>query len=66
MRRHSGRQQFSEALQIAKDHGLRIVAQPGRYLLYRVMKDASRDTYVGARGSVEGLRQLVAQAAGSR
>ena len=65
MRRHSGRQQYNEALIMAKEHGLRIVQLPGRYLLYRVMKDAPRDIYVGARGSVEGLRQLVERAAGS-
>lgn len=65
MRRHSGRQQFNEALQIAKDHGLRVVAQPGRYLLYRVMQHAPRDAFIGSRGSVEGLRQLVERAARS-
>lgn len=65
MRRHSGRQQYNEALIMAKEHGLRIVHMPGRWLLYRIVKDAPRDIYVGARGSVEGLRQLVERAAGS-
>lgn len=65
MRRHSGRQQYNEALLMAKEHGLRIIQQPGRYLLYRVMKKAPRDVYIGSRGSVEGLRQLVERAAGS-
>lgn len=66
MRRHSGRQQYHEAQVMAKEHGLRIVmAGPGRYLLYRVMKNAARDTYIGARRSVEGLRQLVERASGS-
>lgn len=65
MRRHSGRQQYNEALIMARDHGLRIVQQPGRFLLYRVMKNGPRDAYIGSRGSVEGLRQLVERAAGS-
>lgn len=65
MRRHSGRQQYHEAQVMAGEHGLRIVSMQGRYLLYRVMKNAARDTYIGARRSVEGLRQLVERAAGS-
>lgn len=65
MRRHSGRQQYHEAQVMAKEHGLRIVSMQGRYLLYRVMKNAARDTYIGARRSVEGLRQLVERASGS-
>lgn len=65
MRRHSGRQQYHEAQVMAKEHGLRIVSMQGRYLLYRVMKNAARDTYIGARRSVEGLRLLVERASGS-
>lgn len=65
MRRHSGRQQYNEAQIMAKEHGLRIVEVQGRYLLYRVMKHAARDTYIGARRSVQGLRQLVEHASGS-
>lgn len=65
MRRHSGRQQYHEAQVMAKEHGLRIVSMQGRYLLYRIMKNAARDTYIGARRSVEGLRQLVERASGS-
>lgn len=63
MRRHSGRQQYNEALLIAKENGLRIIQRPGCYLVYRIMKEAPKDAYIGSRGSVEGLRQLVERAA---
>jgi len=65
MRRHSPLQQYNEALLMAKENGLRIIQRPGCWLLYRIMKNAPRDAYVGSRGSVEGLRQLVERAARS-
>jgi hypothetical protein len=65
MRRYSGLQQYNESLIMAKEHGLKIIQRPGRFLVYRVIKDAPRDIYIGSRGSVDGLRQLVERASGS-
>jgi hypothetical protein len=63
MRRYSSLQQYNEALLMAREHGMRIIQRPGCYLLYRIMKEAPKDAYIGSRGSVEGLRQLVERAA---
>lgn len=61
MRHHSGLQQWKEAVQIAKDHGLKIVQKGERYLLYR--QSTPRNVYLGFRTSVQGLRQFVARCA---
>lgn len=63
-RQHSAFQQFKEAQQLAKDHGMFVVDKGGRYLLYR--KLPRRNVYLGFRTTVESFRRFVADCAGSR
>lgn len=56
-RQHTPRQQFKEAQQIARDHGLFVVEKAGKYLLYR--KTPVKPVYLGARCSAETLRSFV-------
>lgn len=60
-RRHTPQQQFKEAQQIARDHGLFVVEKPGEFLLYR--RTPGHNTLVGKRSTVAGLRSLVGKAA---
>ena len=56
-RQHSPQQQFKEAKQIANDFGLLVVEKAGRYQVYRRM--ATRNVFVGERGTPDGLRNFV-------
>ena len=65
MTRHTPLQQLIEARQIAKDHGLLVkdkVLCPGRthYYVYRKLPDGHL-TFLGKRGSPEGVRAYVAK-----
>lgn len=60
-RQRDPRQVLKEAKQIALDHGMFVVERPGTYLLYREEKPAN--VFIGKRGSVEGIRALVARCA---
>lgn len=60
-RQHTPLQQFREAQQIARDHGLFVIEKSGKYLLYR--NDPKRHIYIGARSSVQGLRSFVCKVA---
>lgn len=67
MTRHSAAQQLIEARQIASDHGLVVSEKstaPGKtsYLVYRKLPDG-RKTFLGKRGSPEGVRAYVAKVA---
>lgn len=61
-RQHSGQQQFKEAQQLAKDHGMFVVDKGDRFLLYRKMPH--RSVYLGMRSSVEAFRRFVASCVG--
>lgn len=62
MRQHSPQQQFKEAVQIAKDHGMFVVDKGGNnYLLYR--KQPGKNVYLGKRSSSESLRTFVCRCA---
>ena len=71
-RRHSPLQQFREACQIARDHGMHVVEARIRdrkgprtdYILYRDLPDG-RSTRLGKRTTVEGIRSYVIRCAGS-
>ena len=60
-RQHTPQQQFKEAQQIARDHGMFVVDKGGDYLLYRRTQPAN--TYIGKRSSAAGIRALVCKAA---
>ena len=60
-RQHSPQQQFKEAKQIAKDHGLFVVEKAGRFLLYRA--NPQRPIYLGSRSSAQTLRSFVCKVA---
>lgn len=67
MTRHSPHQQLVEARQIAKDHGLVLfekAIEPGKtsYIVYRKLPDG-RKTFLGKRGTPEGIRAYVAKLA---
>lgn len=67
MTRHSPHQQLVEARQIAKDHGLVLFEksiEPGKtsYIVYRKLPDG-RKTFLGKRGTPEGVRAYVAKLA---
>lgn len=61
-RQHSGQQQFKEAQQLAKDHGMFVVDKGNRFLLYR--KLPHRNIYIGMRSSAEAFRRFVESCAG--
>lgn len=69
-RRHSPLQQFREACQIARDHGMHVVECKSRspkgprteYVVYRSLPDG-RDTRLGKRSTVAGLRAYVTHCA---
>jgi len=60
MTRHSPLQQFKQAQQIARDHGLFIVEKAGEYQLYRRM--AMRNVFIGKRSTAAALHALVCKA----
>lgn len=60
-RQHTPQQQFKEALQIARDHNLFVVDKSGTYFVYR--RTPIRNTFIGKRSTVSGLRTLVLKAA---
>jgi len=60
-RQHSPLQQFKEAQQLARDHGMFVVDKGSRYLLYRNLPH--RNVYLGMRSSVEAFRRFVAACA---
>jgi hypothetical protein len=67
MTRHSPAQQLTEARQIAKDHGMVLFEkpiEPGKtsYIVYRKLPDG-RKTFLGKRGTPEGVRAYVARLA---
>lgn len=61
-RQHSPLQQFKEAQQLAKDHGMFVVDKGDRFLLYR--KLPGRNVFLGKRNSAPAFRLFVAQCAG--
>lgn len=61
-RQHPPQQQFKEARQLAKDHGMFVVDKGDRFLLYRKMPH--RNIYLGMRTGVEAFRRFVAACAG--
>lgn len=61
-RQHNPLQQWKEAKQIASDYNMFIVEKDEQYLLYRKYP---KPTFIGKRGSVEGIRVLVEKCAGS-
>lgn len=67
MTRHSPARQLAEARQIARDHGLLLIEkpiEPGKcsYILYRLL-ERGRKTFLGKRGTPEGIRAYVARVA---
>lgn len=67
-RRHTPLQQYKEACQIARDHGLLVVECKTKertdYVVYRDHPGAERRERVGKRSSVAALRLFVARLAG--
>lgn len=63
-RQHTPQQQFREAKQIAKDHGLFVVEKAGKFSLYRC--NPQKHIYIGTRSTAETLRSLVCKAANFR
>lgn len=61
MRRHSGLQQYNEALVLASENGLKVVQRPGQFLLYRINPHAERNIFIGSRSTVQGLRSLLSK-----
>lgn len=61
-RQHNPLQQWKEAQQIARDYNMFIVEKDEQYLLYRKYP---KPTFIGKRGSVEGIRVLAEKCAGS-
>ena len=61
-RQHSPLQQFKEAQQFAKDHGMFVVDKGNRFLLSR--KLPHRNVYIGMRTSVEAFCRFVRECAG--
>lgn len=57
MTRHSPLQQFKQAQQIARDHGLLVVEKAGEFLVYRQL--ATRNEFIAKRGTPAGLCILV-------
>lgn len=64
MRRHTGQQQFKQACQIAKDHGMFVVDKGDRFLVYR--KVPGRNVCLGECGSAEALFRKVSRCASSQ
>jgi hypothetical protein len=64
MRRHTPRQQLSEAKQIARDHGMFVLKKDGKLLLYR--EATPRNVYVGMRSEIGAFRSFVARCAESK
>lgn len=68
-RNHTPRQQFREACQIAKDHGMfvaeRAAADKTSYIVYRKLPEG-RNTRLGMRSTPESLRRFVSQCANFR
>lgn len=65
MTRHSPAQQLTEARQIARDHRLLLIekpVEPGKtsYIVYRPLPNG-RKTFLGKRGTPEGIRAYVAR-----
>lgn len=54
------RQVFREACLIARDHGMFVVENPGRFLLFREAKP--KNVFVGARSDVAAFRRFVEKA----
>ena len=63
MRRHTPQQQFHQACQIAKDHGMFVVDKGGRFLIYRKLPD--RNVCLGECASAETLFRKVSRCATS-
>lgn len=61
-RQHSPLQQFKEAQQLAKDHGMFVVDKGDRFLVYR--RTPVRNMFLGKRSTAAALRLFVAQCAG--
>ncbi len=61
MRRHSGQQQYQQALQIAKDHNMFVVEKNGRYRVFR--KTPERPVCLGECRSPEALFRKVSHCA---
>lgn len=67
MRQHSPAQQFREACQIARDHGMFVVDKPSKdgaatdYILYR--KTPAKPVRVGRRRDIADFRRFVERAA---
>ncbi|MBS1198133.1 MAG: hypothetical protein H6R18_1918 [Proteobacteria bacterium] len=58
---HTPLQQFKEAKQIARDHGMYVVEKSGVYMVFR--KTPAQNVFLGKRSSASGLRQFVAKCA---
>lgn len=68
MKRHTGQQQLREAIQIARDHGLRVVecpVKPGEtdYVVYRRLPNGMTQR-LGKRSDVCDLRRYVCRLTG--
>lgn len=63
MKRHTGLQQYKQACQIAKDHGMFVVDKAGKFLVYR--KVPGRNVCLGECGSAEALFRKVSRCASS-
>ncbi len=60
-RRHSPLQQFQQACQIARDHGMFVIDKGGRYLVYRKLPD--RNVCLGECRSPDTLFRKVSRCA---
>jgi hypothetical protein len=64
MKRHTGQQQFKQACQIAKDHGMFVVDKGDKFIVYR--KTPIRNVCLGECGSAEALFRKVSRCANSQ
>lgn len=62
--RHTPQQQFKQACQIAKDHGMFVVDKGDHFLLYR--KNPVRNVYLGEVKSADALFRKVSRCAASQ
>ena len=62
--RHTPAQQYKEAKQIARDHGMFFFEKNGRYILYRECQP--RNVYLGYRTDIGDFRRFVESCAGSQ